>query len=106
MQGLDERLLLLSSDLKVLDLHIGLDKHSLFDRNIAIEPSAMKYLAECYTRAENESKSGDRKRSRAESEDFSRDKTATINQCKREIVARARCGLSVVQTVHVFLIRT
>ena len=70
-------------------LRQGLDTLPLSTQTNAIEPSAMQYLAECYARAENESKPVGRKREREglEEEHF---KATVINQCKREIVEKAR----------------
>jgi hypothetical protein len=52
----------------------------------------MKYLVECYARAENEGKPNARKRGRGADTDvaFNQDRAAIISQCKMEITNRAR----------------
>lgn len=70
-----------------------MDKQLLFEQTNAAEPSAMKYLGECYSRAANEGKPNVRKRNRAEDRTddiFSADKERAIDQCQKEIVDRAR----------------
>lgn len=92
LQGLAERILLSSSDFELLDLQSGLDNRLLLEKINTLEPSAMNYLAECYSRAENESKLSVRKRERAEEradDDLSEVQAKSIEQCKREIVERA-----------------
>ncbi len=87
-----------SSDFELLDLQSGLDNRLLLEKINTLEPSAMNYLAECYSRAENESKLSVRKRERAEEradDDLSEVQAKSIEQCKREIVERARYTYSI-----------
>lgn len=76
----------------MLDLQFGLDKQ-LFGKINAIEPSAINYLAECYSRAEEELKPSMRKRGRESDEDydaFSKTKEKIIKDCQHAIVSKAR----------------
>lgn len=72
----------------LLDLQSGSDRQVLAEKHNAIEPFPIKYLAECYARAENECI---RKRNREEMDgDFSEVKTRVVEDCKRVIIERAR----------------
>lgn len=82
--------MLSSSDFDVSDFKKGLDKQLFFGKQNAIEPSAIKYLAECYSRAVNECKPAVRKRGRAEDDNFIEAKERVIKDCQKDIVERAR----------------
>lgn len=82
--------MLSSSDFDVLDFKKGLDKQLFFGKHNTIEPSAIKYLAECYSRAVNECKPAIWKRGRAEDDHFIEVKESILNDCQKDIVERAR----------------
>lgn len=57
-----------------------------------MEPSAIKYLAECYSRAVSQDKFEATKRCREgdDESDFYELKSRIVKQCKDEIISRAR----------------
>lgn len=77
-----------SSSDYLLDLQSGSDRQVLASRQNAIEPSTIKYLAECFVRADNECI---RKWSReGVDDDFSQVKAKIVEDCEKVIIERAR----------------
>ena len=77
-----------SSSEYLLEVKSNPDSHNLVlaEKENAIESSPIKYLAECYARAENESS---RKRNVEESGYLSQVKAKIVKDCEEMIVERA-----------------
>ena len=95
LQGLTERILLPTSDCELLQLRSSLGKVFLSGKENVVEPSAVKYLAECYSRAENECKTKVTRRKGKESDgelenNFDEIKIIIARKCQEDIVNRAR----------------
>lgn len=83
----------MSSDFNLLDLKSGLSRQPFFEKQNAVEPSVIRYLAECYSRAENECKPEVRKKGKVKEEtddDFNAMKESIVRKCQHEIVDKAR----------------
>lgn len=77
----------------MLDLHSSSDRQLLCEKCNAVETSAIVYLAECYSRAENECNMlGIRKRGRDidMDDEFSKMKLRIIKECQYAIASKAR----------------
>lgn len=81
-QGLAERIMC-TSELELIDTKYGQKDTNLLDKSNAIEPCGIQYLAECYSRAENEARSERRK--------FKDDELRAhiIKKCQEQIIDKA-----------------
>ena len=91
VQCIEERLQLSEEEFKTVECSNGIGK-GLYSRNKAVEPTNIKYLVNCYSRADLETKKEELLRRSGETYGLEKEtKLMMVSTCQQQVVETARC---------------